>query len=257
MPFLAAIYAYPVEESGEPLVPLKEAMAAGGVEVSFSAQPHVRGLPRLFLLREGLVEPLLGVAREMNRRGWVLHVEDAYRTEEMQRHLARAEFTLGALAERLLWECGGKRPPGELVVRRLAALIAPAPKVGTHMSGSALDISVLDRESGEEVDRGGQYITLSEITPMVSPFLSPQARQNREEITALMARYGFVAYPWEFWHYSSRDAYAEHLTGSGRAARYGAVHCAPAGGAVRPIEDPHRLLNSAEDLAEEIARYWG
>lgn len=125
------------------------------------------------------------------------------------------------------------------------------------MSGSALDISVFERECGKEVDRGGPYITLSEITPMGSPFLTAQARRNREEITALMARYGFVAYPWEFWHYSSGDAYAEQLTGSGRAARYGTVHCAPGGGAVTPVEDPCRLLNAAEVLAEEIGRYWG
>ncbi len=256
LPFLEAVYAYPVEETGEPLVPLREAVAEAGVEMTFSERTHVLGLPRLFLLREGLVEPLLGAAREMNRRGWVLHVEDAYRTEEMQRHLARAEFTLGVLAERLLWECGGQRPSGELIVRRLAALIAPAPKVGTHMSGSAVDISVFDRESGKEVDRGGPYITLSEITPMDSPFLSGQARRNREEITALMARHGFVAYSWEFWHYSSGDAYAEQLAGSGRAARYGAVHCAPEGGAVTPIEDPCRLLNSPEELAEAIESYW-
>jgi D-alanyl-D-alanine dipeptidase len=257
LPFLEAIYAYPVEESLEPLVPLREAVGEAGVEVTFSDRPHVGGRPRLFLLREGLVKPLVAVAREMNQRGWVLRIEDAYRTEEMQRHLARAEFTLGAPAERLRWECGGERPPLEVVVRRLAALIAPAPKVGTHMSGSALDISVFDRESGEEVERGGPYLALSEITPMDSPFVSAPARRNREEITALLARHGFVAYPWEYWHYSGGDAYAEHLTASGRPARYGAVHAAPEGGAVTPLADPFRLLNSSKELAEEIEKYWG
>jgi len=52
---------------------------------------------------------------------------------------------------------------------------------------------------------------MSERTPMASPFVAEDARQNRREITALLGRHGFVAYPWEFWHYNDGDAYAELL----------------------------------------------
>ncbi len=257
LPFVDLIYGYPVEECEEPLLPLGQAVAQAGVEVSFSDKPHVQGLPRLFLLREGLLTPLLAAAREMNERGWVLQVEDAYRNVTMQKYLSRCAMVMGALAEKLRWECRGERPPLELVVRRAAAVTAAAPKVGTHMSGSALDISVFDRDSGEEIERGGPYIVLSEITPMDSPFVSPEARRNREEITALMRRHGFVAYPWEYWHYSAGDAYDEYLRGTGRPARYGAVHCAAEGGAVEAMADPCALLNSPEEFAEEMGKYLG
>ncbi len=255
LPFLDAIYAYPVEECGESLASLREAVAEAGVEVVFSVQPHVQGWPRRFLLREGLVGAFLAAAHEMNQRGWVLKVEDAYRTLTMQKHLARCEAVLAPLAQRLRWECAGEAPPEELVVRRLAALIAPAPKVGTHMSGSALDLSVLDRDTGEELDRGGAYLTLSEVTPMDSPYVSATARRNREAITALMARHGFVAYPWEFWHYSAGDAYDAYLNGSGRPARYGAVRCGAQGGAVTAIAEPCTALNPPAQIVADLARY--
>ena len=77
------------------------------------------------------------------------------------------------------------KPPVDLLYRRLGSLVANAPKVGTHMSGSARDISVLRRDTGEEVDRGGPYPEMSECTPLASPFVAEHARQHRQEITAL------------------------------------------------------------------------
>ncbi len=248
--FNRRLFDYPVEECGEPVGSLPEAAREAGVEVVFSETPHVNGLPRLFWLREGLIPAWLAAAREMNERGWVMRVEDAYRTLEMQKHLARQEYTFDVVVRMLRWELGGADPPLDLLVRRLAALIAPAPKVGTHMSASAVDLSVVDRDSGEEVDRGGPYVLISEATPMDSPFISPQAQANRQKLTALMRRHGFVAYPWEFWHYSAGDAFAEHLANTCRPARYGPVHVNPADGRVTPVEHPRAPLNSPEELAE-------
>lgn len=70
------------------------------------------------------------------------------------------------ILEKVQWESsggGGASPPKELFFRRVAGLIANAPKVGTHMSGSAIDISVLHAVSRAEVDRGATYLTMSEL----------------------------------------------------------------------------------------------
>ena len=246
--FMRTIMAYPVEECEEPMVSMVEAARSAGVEVVFSDRPHVEGLPRLYFLRRRLVLPFLAAAREMNARGWVLKVEDGYRTVEMQRGLGRQERVFMAVLRMVRWECGQARPPVELLFRRLGALVAIAPKVGTHLSGSAADVSVLWRDSGEGVDRGSPYLELSECTPMASRYVSAEAQENRREITALMGRHGFVTYPWEFWHYNAGDAYAEALSQSGRPARYGPVHMDPASGCVAPIENPTALLNSAQDV---------
>ena len=250
--FMQEIRAYPVAECGEPVVSLVDAVQGKDVEVLFSTRPHVQGLPRLFYLRAGLIDSFLHCARAMNARGWILKVEDAFRTVTMQKFLARAPYTFDMVLERLVWECQGAQPPVDLVMRRVAALVAAAPKVGTHMSGSAIDISVLDRTTGQEVDRGKPYLEMSELTPMDSPFVSPEAQANRAAITALMAQYGFVDYPWEFWHYNQGDAYDEYLHRTGKPGRYGAVNISLTDGRVEPIADPLALLNSAAEIEYEM-----
>ena len=250
--FMLQIRQYPVVECGEPLVSMTDAVRGSGIEVSFSARPHVQGLPRLYWLRAGLIDSFLACARAMNERGWILKVEDALRTMTMQKFLARASYTFDVVVERLLWEGKGTLPPVELAMRRIGALVAAAPKVGTHMSGSAIDISVLDRASGQEIDRGRPYLEMSELTPMTSPFVSPEAQANRQAITALMAKHGFVTYPWEFWHYNQGDAYDHYLNKTGQPARYGAVNVSLTDGSVEAIADPLTPLNSYEEIEHEL-----
>ncbi len=247
--FMGKMMTYPVSECGEPMVNLRLEVHSAGVEVTFSDKPHINGLPRLYYLRQGLVSPFLAAASEMNERGWILKLEDGYRTLTMQRGLSQLAQVFHAVLDKVRWESQQDMPPGDLLFRRLAALVANAPKIGTHMSGSAMDISVLQRDTREEVDRGAPYIEMSELTPMDSPYVSEQARENRHQITALMGRHGFVTYPWEFWHYNAGDAYAEDLCFSGKPARYGAVHLDTTTGQVWPVEDPTSLLNSEEDIS--------
>ncbi|HEY6134442.1 MAG TPA: hypothetical protein VIW70_10720, partial [Rubrivivax sp.] len=61
-----AILPYPVAECGEAMVSLQQAAQAADVDVQFSAAPHVRGLPRLYYLRNGQIPGFIGAAAEMN-----------------------------------------------------------------------------------------------------------------------------------------------------------------------------------------------
>ena len=252
--FMLEILDYPVAECGEPVASLPEAAASAGVKVFFSPLPHARGLPRLFFLRAGILKDFLSAAEEMNRRGWAIRVEDAYRTREMQKYNALRPEVFPFVLAKTRWELGGAMPGVELLRRRMAAVIAMSPKVGTHCGGSAVDISVVSLKDGTEIDRGGPYIEISEKTPMGSPFVSAEAQRNRAEITALMARHGFQTYPFEFWHYNKGDAYDEKLRGSGRPARYGAVDIEAATGAVTAVADPTAPLNSEQEIGELITR---
>ena len=89
---------------------------------------------------------------------------------------------------------------------------------------------------------------------MESPFVPLQAASNRAEITRIMQRHGFISYPWEFWHYSAGDAYAEYLNRTGRPARYGPVHVDASDGSVTPIADPTSPLNSPATIRELMER---
>lgn len=249
-----SILPYPVVECGEGLVDLPSAARAAGVEVYFSDQPHVRGLPRIFCLREGQIDGFVGAARELNARGWALRVEDGFRSREMQKYLGRTPAVFDAILEKVMWELGGLEPSPEFMFRRCSALVATVPKFGTHMSGSAIDISVVRRDApGTEVDRGAPYLDMSARTPMDSPYVSAQARHHRREIIALMGRHGFVAYPWEFWHYSSGDAYDQFLRQTGRPAVYGPVDWDAATGCLTQMADATQPLNSDAEIREEIS----
>ena len=251
--FMSQMLDYPVEEYGEPLAPLRESVAAEALDVEFSHSLIAGRHARLFYLREGLIRDFLAVARQMNEKGWTLRVEDAFRSREMQRDGNLMASVLDIVLQKVIWETHGEVPAPDLLFRRLSALAATRPKVGTHMSGSAIDVSVLWSADRSEVERGGAYIELSELTPMESPFVPDEAARNRTEISAIMRRHGFIAYPYEFWHYSKGDAYAEHLTGSGRPARYGPVDLDLSSGDVTPVLNAGESLHSMEEIKRHIA----
>jgi len=256
--FMTKILDYPVKECGEKMVALEPAARESGVEVEYSTKPHVLGLPRLYYLREGQMAGFIGAARDMNRRGWVMRVEDGFRTRQMQKFLGRAPYVFDAILKKLIWELDGKLPTPEFFLRRSMTLVALMPKIGTHMSGSAIDISVLERDrrgsDGQrvEIDRGGPYIEMSEKTPMKSPFVTEQQRRNRLDITAIMRAHQWVEYPFEFWHYNFGDAYGEALNNTGKPGRYGAIDWNPQDNRITPIINPNDPLNSPDEIRGEI-----
>lgn len=250
--FMQQAAACRVADCGERFVHLPDAVADANIEATFSTTPVIDGVERLFYLREGLIDDFLAACRDMNARGWAMKVEDGYRTIAIQKGLARKPSVFDAVLRTVLWECGGARPDVKFMARRVAALIAYCPKVGTHTSCSAIDISVYDRTTGKEIDRGAPYIEMSAKTPMDSPFVSDEARRNREAITGIMRRHGFEPYPFEFWHYNKDDAYTAVLHRSGKPAKYGPVHWDAGTNTVTPIADPCAPLNSDLEIEASI-----
>jgi zinc D-Ala-D-Ala dipeptidase len=246
--FMAAILEFPVRDCGEPLVQLAEALAGTDIEVLLSERSHALGLPRIYGLREGLITDFLGAARALNERNWVIKIEDGFRTCEMQKGLIQTEEIFDSVLRQVIKECKGRIPDSKFIFKRLSVLIATIPKIGTHMSGSAIDISILAREDGSEVDRGGPYLEMSELTPMHSSYVSAEAKRNRVEITNIMGRFGFVPYPFEFWHYNKGDAYDYYLRGGNTPAIYGAVDWDPMTGRVQPIKNPTEPLIAMDEM---------
>lgn len=253
--FMMEILHYPVCESHEKLVFIPDYAKKTGVKMFFSKKKRTSVSFPLFYLREGIIENLLWAADKMNSRDWAIKVEDAFRTTQMQNPLNRNKEVLNSVIKTILWETNGKIPEPEFVFRRLTVLIATIPKIGTHMSGSAVDISVISLKTGNEIDRGADYLEMNEKTFMDSPFVSLRARKNRQTITQIMEESGFFAYPYEFWHYSSKDAYAQYLSKSGMPGIYGPVDLIDKSGAIKPIENPEKPLFPIEKIKEKINEF--
>jgi len=206
----------------------------------------------VYFIREGLADDLIAIGRDMNDRGWVLKIEEGYRSKEMQTKLVRKPEVFDAILKKCIWENMGTIPSTEEIFQRAIVLVANIPKVGTHMSGSAVDISVFHRDDGKEVWRGNAYLEMSERTPMRSPFIEEEDLNNRLEITAMMEARGFMHFPQEFWHFNKGDAGAHLLTGEPGAAKYGPVHWDPETNEVRPYSDPLSLLNPLDMIEKEV-----
>ena len=243
-----AIMRHPLQESREGFASIRAAAEAAGVEVRFSTTQLAGTFERLFVIRESLIPDLVAIARDMNARGWLLKIEDGYRTREMQTALGRAPAVFDRILQSCIRECGGRRPAVELVSRRAMVLVANVPVTGTHMAGAAVDISVLRRADGAEVWRGKPYLEMSEYTPMNSPFVSAEERHNRQEITRVMERHGFLHYPGEFWHYNKGDSLYQIQARTGQPGRYGPVDWDPATNRVTPYGDPLGVLTPLETL---------
>lgn len=244
---------YEVRECGEPLVSIPDAASAAGIEMLFSMSKIAGELERIYFIRQGLIGDVLAIGRAMNERGWILKIEDGFRTLEMQGQLVRKPELFDAILAKCIWENGGVVPPVELVFRRAIVLIANIPKIGTHMSASAIDISVFRRDDGTEVWRGNPYLEMSERTPMRSPFVEPEALRNRLEIMGMMEAHGFIHFPYEFWHYNQGDAMGHILSGKAGPARYGAINWDPRTNRVEAVADPLSPLNPLPVFEREIA----
>jgi D-alanyl-D-alanine dipeptidase len=251
--FVQQLIAFPVRECGECFASIPDAASSAGVEMLFSTSKIAGEMDRVFCMRESLVRDVVAIGRTMNERGWVLKIEDGFRTLEMQRQLMRKPQVFDAILRKCIWENGGEIPPVELVFRRAIVLTANMPKIGTHMSGSAIDISVFHRDDGCEVWRGNPYLEMSERTPMRSPFVEPAALENRLAITAAMEAHGFMHFPFEFWHFNKGDAGAHILTSNPAPCRYGPVNWDRATNEVSPVADPLALLNPLPVIEQEIA----
>ena len=241
-----------VRECGEGFASLRDAAQETGVEMLFSDSKIAGVLERVLFMRESLVQRVMQVGRDMNDRGWILKIEDGYRSLDMQGQLGRKPELFDAILKKCIWECGGEIPSVDLVFRRANVLISNNPKVGTHMSGSAIDVSVFRRDDGSEVWRGNSYLEMSERTPMRSPFVEADAIRNRLEITSMLEARGFIHFPFEFWHFNQDDALGHVLAGKLEPARFGPVHWDRKTNRVTPVDNPTNLLTPLSVIEREI-----
>lgn len=252
--FMQRLLAHPVRECGEPLACLKARSREAGVEIAFPTGKKLGRFSRSFHFRRTVVEKLLAAAEGLLRGGYVLWIEDGYRSPRRQAQGARSDYCLRSALEKVRWELNGQAPGAELVFRRLAVWTATTPKFANHTAGSAADVWLLSRRDGSPVDFGAPYPEFSERTPMDSPFISGLARRMRRLLCDALAEHDLLPYPYEFWHFSHGDADYELLAGRGREARFGPVRRSPDDGQVTPVADPLAPFVTLEDIRPRLRR---
>lgn len=75
------------------------------------------------------------------------------------------------------------------------------PSVSNHSRGVALDVTLVDSETGVELDMPTKHDDLSDAAHQDAPVKSAVALRNRELLKSVMQQHGFTVYPYEWWHF--------------------------------------------------------
>jgi len=152
-------------------------------------------------VRASVFGKLQTVHEQLAKLGYGLVLMDALRPISVQlRYLEMAKGNLRKEYPTL--EAEDPKRFNILVTKMIAT-----PDFAPHCTGGAVDISVYNLETGENLDFGSRYLEDlgSPVIMTDYPSITGVARQNRDMLRNLMVAQGFWSYPGEWWHYSYGD----------------------------------------------------
>lgn len=74
-----------------------------------------------------------------------------------------------------------------------------------HSRGSTVDLTLVDRQSGKELDMGTPFDFFGEASHHGAKGMTPQQVANRQILLDLMENAGFKRYEEEWWHYTLKN----------------------------------------------------
>ena len=149
------------------------------------------------ILTKEAARSLQAVSSEMNVRGYRLKVFDAYRPATAVRH-----FVLWGIEDldlRMKPFFYPELEKQELFVRGYIA------SQSSHSRGSTVDLTLLDMQTGKEVDMGGPFDLFSEKSHPDYRGITDQQYENRMLLQSVMLRHGFEPIDCEWWHFTLKD----------------------------------------------------
>lgn len=207
-----------VIDNGERLLSLKKHCSG----LLFRQEPNLAGGPRIFYLRESLIE-MLNVAKKKLPKGHKLLIWSAYRTMAYQKHIYEDVFTR--------FKKNHPEWPFNILRRETNRFVHP-PHAKTppgHSTGGAVDLTLIG-PNGKELDMTSPYGTEREearnVAATYDPKLSPQSRANRQILIDAMTAANFTNYAGEWWHWSYGDSCWAWRIGR-KTAIYGLVEPTP------------------------------
>ena len=148
--------------------------------------------PVAFLTREA-ARALKSAANELLVKGYRLKVFDAYRPAVAVKH-----FVLWGIEDqdiRMKPYFYPNLEKQELFARGYIA------KQSSHSRGSAIDLTLLDMKTGQELDMGSSFDFFGEISHPDYTGITEEQFENRMTLQHTMVRNGFLPIDCEWWHF--------------------------------------------------------
>ena len=149
------------------------------------------------LLTEPAAAALKRVQQDAQRRGYTLKIFDCYRPQRAVDHFVR---WVGDLRDRTM---KAHYYPNEEKSRLIEKGYIAA-RSG-HSRGSTLDLTLVKKDGGAELDMGTPYDYFDSLSNTADPRITGEPKANRLLLKAVMEKHGFVNYPKEWWHYTLKD----------------------------------------------------
>lgn len=140
---------------------------------------------------------LKAISNEMNVKGYRLKIFDAYRPAVAVKHFVlwgiedldqrMKPFFYPELEKQSLFELG---------------YIA---KKSSHSRGSTVDLTLLDMDTGKEIDMGSPFDFFSEVSHPDYKGVTEEQFENRMFLQSVMVRNGFEPLDCEWWHFTLKD----------------------------------------------------
>ena len=149
------------------------------------------------LLTKEAARALKSASNEMFVRGYRLKIFDAYRPACAVKH-----FVLWGIEDqdiRMKPYFYPKLEKQELFVKGYIA------KLSSHSRGSTVDLTLLDMNTGKELDMGSPFDLFDEISHPDCRDISDEQYENRMILQQVMVRNGFCSIDCEWWHFTLRD----------------------------------------------------
>ena len=164
------------------------------------------------LLTKEAARALKDASYIFNAQGYRLKIFDAYRPACAVRHFVM--WGIEDLDLRMKPFFYPDLEKQELFVKGYIA------KQSSHSRGSTIDLTLLDMQTGKEVDMGGPFDCFGELSHPDYRGITDEQYENRMFLQRVMARSGFRPYDCEWWHFTLinepyPDTYFEFPVSSG------------------------------------------
>ena len=140
---------------------------------------------------------LKAVSNEVNVKGYRLKIFDAYRPAGAVR-----QFVMWGIEDLDLRMKPFFYPDLEKQELFKQGYIASR---SSHSRGSAVDLTLFDMKTGQELDMGSPFDLFSEVSHPDSKAVTEEQYENRMLLRDAMLRHGFQPIDCEWWHFSLKD----------------------------------------------------
>ena len=198
--FFLTFFSSEAQQLPEGFVHVKEVVPDIVLEMRYFGKNNFTGRPipgyekPTAILTEPAAKALAKVQEELENKGYCLKIFDAYRPQR-----AVNSFVDWARAEDDTLMKGKFYP--EVAKKDLFSLGYIASQSG-HSRGSTVDLTIIDAETQEELDMGSPYDLFDPVSHHNASVVTAEQLENRQLLKNVMEKYGFVAYPKEWWHYT-------------------------------------------------------